>query len=180
MEYSGNNLNNAGKVREIFNNYSSFIFNIYMSKVNDQALAEELYQDLFIKLSGKQLPKKIPNMKGYLYKIIINSVYDRIRSIESQKKNLKKYQENYDFSIKDIPSASVYYNKGEILYEKGIRLLTQSEKTVFQLMFKDGKSIEEISDLTGLKRETISRYISISLKKIRDNINTEKENDDQV
>lgn len=153
---------------EVFSRYSDFIYTIFRSKVESDDLAEDLFQDFFLKLANKPLPENVENIKSYLYKSITNSVYDSIRKLKANKINLQKYRENLSFSINDVPSSTVIYSKSEILFEKGIKLLTNSEKKIFELLYKEGFNIDEISTMTGLKKNTISRYISISLKKIRD------------
>ena len=161
---------NIRNAKEVFSRYSDFIYAVFRSKVDSEELAEDLFQDFFVKLTCKPLPENIGNTKSYLYKAITNSVYDSIRRLGSYKNNLEKYQENLNFSIKDLPVSSVYYSESEALFEKGVRLLTKTEKIVFGLMYEDGFSLDEISAKTGLKKDTVSRYISISLKKIRDSL----------
>ena len=161
---------NIGNARDVFSCYSDFIYAIFRSKVEKDELAEDLFQDFFVKLACKPLPENVDNIKSYLYKSITNSIYDSIRRVESYKNNLEKYQENLNFSIKDLPVSSVYYDESTELFKKWVMLLTKAEKIVFELMYKDGLSLDEISVKTGLKKDSVSRYISISLKKIRDNI----------
>jgi RNA polymerase sigma factor (sigma-70 family) len=173
--YSEDNVN-IRNARDVFNRYSDFIYAVFRSKVDNDGLAEDLYQDFFVKLACKPLPANIDNVKSYLYKSITNSIYDSIRKVESYKNNLEKYQENLNFSIKDLPVSSVHYNRSTELFEKGVRLLTKAERIVFELMYKDGLSLDDISAKTGLKKDTVSRYISISIKKIRDNINNIESN----
>jgi RNA polymerase sigma factor (sigma-70 family) len=161
---------NIRNAMDVFNCHSNFIYAIFRSKVNNDGLAEDLFQDFFVKLACKPLPENLHNIKSYLYKSITNSIYDSIRRVESYKNSLEKYRENLNFSIKDLPVSSVYYDKSTELFEKGVRLLTKAERIVFELMYKDGLSLDDISAKTGLKKDTVSRYISISIKKIRDNI----------
>ena len=72
--------------RELFNLYGPRIYRFALAYLKNKPDAEELMQDVFLKIWEKRDhldPAK--NVKAYIFKIAVNCIYDNIR-----KKNIEK------------------------------------------------------------------------------------------
>ena len=75
-----------GAFRELFNQYGPKIYRFALAYLKNKPDAEELMQDVFLKIWEKREhldPSQ--NVKSYIFKIAVNCIYDSIR-----KKNLEK------------------------------------------------------------------------------------------
>ena len=77
---ASNNSNNKKKniklASKIFFEYGDFIHSIIISKVQDEDKASDLCQDLFLSLVQNPIPPEVANIKGLLYRAIINDIAD--------------------------------------------------------------------------------------------------------
>ena len=75
-DFCSENVNSATK---IFDEYGDFIYSVIRYKVKDEASAEDLYQDFFLSLVSSPIRKEVKDMKSYLYRAIINKIFDTKR-----------------------------------------------------------------------------------------------------
>ena len=66
--------------QELFERYAPKIFNFSLSYLKNNADAEELVQDVFLKIWEKrEILDGAQNIKAYIFKIAVNTIYDFIR-----------------------------------------------------------------------------------------------------
>lgn len=161
---------NVSSAAAIFAEYGDFIYQIALYKSRDENLANDLVQNFFLSSVFHPIPKNIKNIKSYLYKAIVNDIFDQARRAKSQEKLLKKYAEQLDFSVNNNASQDAITK--EEWYAKIFDIiggrLSHSEARAIELRYKDGCSIEQVAEKMGVKKESVSRYISIGLKRIRE------------
>ena len=78
---------------KIFDDHGGFIRIVIRSQVQDEDLAEDLFQDFFISLISKPLPRGLRNIKGYLYRAITNDIVDATRRMMKYRAYMRKYAE---------------------------------------------------------------------------------------
>lgn len=165
----GNNENNISFATRIFAEYGEFIYKIAFYKVRDKNLADDLFQNFFLSTVINPIPANIKNIKSYIYRAIINDSFDEIRRVKKQQKLMENYARKPNFSINNYGSEDAlikeewYYKVFEIIGG----LLSPNETQAIKLRYKDGFSIDEVAEKMGVKKESVSRYISIGLKKVR-------------
>jgi RNA polymerase sigma factor (sigma-70 family) len=163
---------NVGVATEIVSEYSDFIYMVIYSQVKNKSRVDDIFQDFFISLVFKPIPHNVKNIKSYLYKAISNDIVDIQRQMERYKEQIKKYRENCDFSINNtLPENAL--NKEEQMNKmfdliKG--RLTSSQSQAIALRYGTNHTIEEVAEEMGVKRTSVSRYISTGLKRMRQSL----------
>lgn len=159
--------------------HKSAIYNFIYSKLYDKELAEDIFQDTFIKVIHNLKLKKY-NEKGkflpWVMRIAHNLIIDHFRKSNRFKKLELKNSEDSDFDIFKIlgnneDSIETEMIKNQILNDLNQVLvyLPEDQREVIRLRFYMGLSFKEISEDTGVSINTAlgrMRYALINLRKI--------------
>ena len=167
MNNSSDKNRNLEKAYEIFNEYGDFIRKVFNLKTRDPDLAEDLYQDFFLKIVLKPIPKDVKDVKNYIFRMIINSINASLRRINRQKGHFEKYRQNAKLTITETQAPSVYTKDSELYFNEIKKYLTPSELSAFSLRYKDGLTLDEVAEKMGIKRESARHYLSIGQSKLR-------------
>ncbi len=143
--------------------YKSF-FLMSCKYLKDPALAEEIVNDVFLKIweDGDKI-KIESSLKSYLYKAIIN------RSINLLNKN--KRESAYHTNISVIPEESyelrqIEENELMVKIYAAIDQLPDQCKRVFEMSRFEELKQQEIADKLGISIKTVKNHITIALKQL--------------
>lgn len=151
----------------IYRHYIDPIFRRLLYLIKSEELAEELAQDIFMKIWDKRAyidPEK--SFRSYLYSIAQNLVTDFYRRLALD----RKLQQHL------IGTATEYYNPIELHYHaegdrqlltNAIKCLPEQRRKIYSLVKLDGKSYEEVSELLGISCSTIRDHIVKGNKSIK-------------
>lgn len=161
------NLRNSDKAafRVIFNAFQQSIFNFLLYKVKDQALAEDLLQDTFLKLwENRKKLKEEESVKAYLYKIASNLYLNHLRHAAvvlkhhdeelAQKRNADQAHPQFVLEEQEFHSQLIH----------AIETLPDRIKEVFLMSRIEALTNKEISERLGLSIKTIESHMGKALK----------------
>lgn len=147
---------------QLYAAYSRMLYRKLLHLVKSEKLAEELLQDLFVRLWENRHRIQIESsLQGYLYRVGVNLVYDFFRKA-SQDQKIKEQllshfkdsaqieQQGFDFPVDEDP--------GQIVKEL-LETLPPQRKRVFEMCKMEGKSYQEASSLLGISVSTINDHI---------------------
>ena len=158
----------------LLSRHKSRIYAFIMSKVKNRDLAEDVFQDTFIKVinslklgkyneEGKFLP--------WVMRIAHNLIIDHFR----KNKKITTLYPNDEFNIFDIIADSEINKEEEMIKKqihtdlrKLVQKLPKDQKEVLELRFYQEMSFKKISDITGVSINTAlgrMRYALINLRK---------------
>jgi RNA polymerase sigma factor (sigma-70 family) len=163
---------NIEAAEKIFAEYGDFIYSVIRFKVSDKGLVDDIYQNFFLSLVTRPIKLEGAKLKAYLYRAIINDIYDAGRKTNRYKDLLNKYFENDNFSINKsrAKNASIVEERvGEIM-KKVWDELSCTELDAISLRYIEGHSIKEVAEKMKVKPESVSRYICVGLKKMRERL----------
>lgn len=153
---------------KVFGEYGDFIHAVIRYKVRNEAQADDLFQDFFLSLVSKPPPPVLQNIKGYLYRAITNDIIDAARRMKRYESHLRKYGEQLNYTIKnDFENTLIEREELDKLFVLIKERLPESESRAIALRYRDSHSIKEVAEKMGVKKRTVSSYISVGLKKIR-------------
>lgn len=160
---------NVAYATQIFAEYGDFIYQIALYKLGDENLADDLYQNFFLSQISNPVPSDVRNIKSYLYRALINDFLDEKRRSKNQKKNLKKYAKDLDFPINKSCSTDALINEEQNskMFEIIGGQLSPVEFEAIELRYKEGYSLNEVAKRMKVKKGSVSRYISVGLKKFQ-------------
>ncbi|WP_310991792.1 RNA polymerase sigma factor [Aequorivita marina] len=166
---------NESALSELITRHKQRIYSFIYSKVFDRDIAEDVFQDTFIKVI-KTLKKGGYNEQGkflpWVMRIAHNLVIDHFR----KSNRIPKFENNTDFDIFSVlsdnsPNAEKQMIKGQVENDvrRLIEELPEDQKDVLVMrMYKD-MSFKEISEQTGVSINTAlgrMRYALINLRKV--------------
>lgn len=160
---------NLQLAEDIFAEHGNFIETIINSRVRDEHLRNDFYNDFFLFLVRKPLSDGIENIRAYLYRTVCNQVNSALRKHERYRTHL--YQHNLEALRRDehpLPESSIAAVDD---LKKIIKLiesnLSSTQSDVIKLKHRDGLTDVEIAEKLNLTQGTVSAYYSMAKKKIR-------------
>ena len=170
---SNNNADNVSIAAGIFAEHSDFIYATLCYKARNKDQVDDLYQDFFLSLVSNPPSSSIRSVKSYIYKAITNDTIDSTRKMQRYQNMKKKYADYLNFSVNKKSLKNAPINEG--LMDGILKLirgkLTSSEIRAITLRYRDGCSVTEVAEKMNVKKESVSRYVSVGLKKIRRYLN---------
>jgi RNA polymerase sigma-70 factor (ECF subfamily) len=116
--------------------------------------AEDIVQEVFIKLMLKPPFQDEVYLKAWLIRVAINLCKDHKKSF---------WQRKVDAITEDYPAVSP--EQGEIWHE--VRKLGENYRNVIYLYFYEGYNIPEIAKILGRKENTVSSWLGRAKKKLK-------------
>ncbi|PZD79217.1 RNA polymerase sigma-70 factor [Mesonia sp. K7] len=146
----------------IFDRYWKRLYSYAYKIYQEEAVCEDIVQEVFISLWDKNKASKILNLEAYLLKAVKYKVANHIRSLK-----FSTAQIEYLESIPDEPNHSLEYKEFEKAMMSHIELLPQKCKEVFKLSRIEQKSNKEIAQALNLSARTVETHISNALSFLR-------------
>jgi RNA polymerase sigma-70 factor (family 1) len=158
--------------RLMFDEVGPKIYAFALSYLKNEFEAEELLQEVFLKLwEVRSSLDSSRNLKSFLFKICINLIYDFIR-----RKNIE--QVYLDYSEKNNPSSGdntwheVIYNDMLNNLQQLIAAMPEQRQRIFRMSKEDGLSNEEIADRLNLSKRTVENQLYRAVSFLKEKINT--------
>lgn len=159
----------------LISRHQSKIYGFIYSKVTDRDIADDIFQDTFIKVI-KTLKSNAYNEEGkflpWVMRISHNLIVDHFR----RNKKMPMFRETEEFSIFSIMTDNSPNVENRIITEQVesdlqrlIEELPDDQKEVLQMRIYQDLSFKEIADLTGVSINTAlgrMRYALMNLRKV--------------
>jgi RNA polymerase sigma factor (sigma-70 family) len=159
--------------RKLFSEHGTAIYTMILMQVNDEFLADDLYQELFLSLVKKPLPSNLETPLTYLFRVIANDVIDAMRKRATDMNLQQKYLDRLAIESDDSGSETalqilINREKREKLTEIILRsdLHPCEAKTIIERLNR-GSSTKEIARKLSINERSVSHYLSTGLKKLR-------------
>ncbi|MGC6431055.1 MAG: RNA polymerase sigma factor [Jejuia sp.] len=148
--------------------YKNLVFNLTLRMMKHQEEAEEVAQDVFIKVV-----KSLPKFKGdaklstWIYKIAYNACLDALKksSRKYQEISIDKY-EGYDISVIDNAFEKLAKEEREDAIKWCIQQLSSEDSSILSLYYFEELSLDEISKVIGLKPNNIKVKLHRARKRL--------------
>ncbi len=138
--------------------YSNMVYRIAFMKVKTKEEAEDIYQEVFFKLTQK-MPKfkSEEHKKAWLIRVTINISNNYLKSAWRRKK--VDLDENMEYIKDDFNNFSNVYDE--------VRKLPEDYRLVIYLYYYEGYKISEISSIIKKKENTIKTWLSRARELLR-------------
>lgn len=147
----------------LYDNYSKALFNIILQVVQKEEVAEEVLQDVFVKIW--QNINSYDTSKGRLYtwmlNIARNSAIDKLRSKEFNKQS--KTTELSD-NVHNVSDSQRVDDAG---LKRTISKLPEENRKLMELAYFQGYTQEEISKIMGIPLGTVKTRVRNTLIQLR-------------
>jgi len=161
--------------RQLFDQYRNKIFSIAWKITGVKSAAEDVVQEVFIKLwMNKEKLAEVENFNAYLNTITRNHIFNNLRKVAYEQTFLEDLIRQQSVNTIDV-SDPVLYNELQNLVHRAIQQLTPQQKKVFQLSRTDGLKHAEIAARLNLSRSTVKDHIVEALRSIRTFLNAHED-----
>ena len=166
---------NEKAFRKLFDSYRNDLYKFSLSMVCSEDHAEEIVQDVFMKIwikRGSLNPEM--SFKSYLFTITRNKT---IKFLKKAANNRKLREAVFYGKQKFANSTDLYVRELELesLKQKALDKLSPRRRKIFEMSRNENKSYEEIADELGISISTVRNQMSTSLDILRDFILKNKE-----
>lgn len=156
----------AGKV---FEDHADFIRTVIYSQIQDEDQAEELTQAFYVSFILRPLPVGIQNVKGYLYKAIMNDIADANRRTRRYGSFIFIYAELFGHPArqKTPHERLIQEEEAKRIFELIEKRLPHSEAKAITLRYREHQSVREAAEKMGVDSMTLKGYVCDGLSRIR-------------
>jgi RNA polymerase sigma-70 factor (family 1) len=152
---------------ELFRKYGSSLFSFVESVLKDEFEAEEVVQDVFLKIWEKRrdLDPSL-SFKSYLFTIALNTT----KNIYRKKLQEEKYKQDvaFDLNMNQTSDIEIVEYRNLLDYvDKIIGKLPPSRREIFILSKKDGLKNPEIAKLLNISEQTVKNQLVSAMKFLR-------------
>ena len=158
----------------LYQNYSREIYNKLVKMVKNVTLAEELTQDVFVKVWNKREVITIDQPFRYYLLTLTNNIVNDFYRKAARDRKLQDEIIAASTELYNPTEEQIYYKESKELMDQAIDSLPSQQKLVFQMCKIEGKSYDEVSKLLGISTSTISNHIVKATKSIKTYFFTQK------
>lgn len=155
---------------EIFYHYTQRIYNYILNKTKSPETAEEIVQEVFIKIwNSRENFSEVNNYESFLFAMASNKLIDFFWRMAHQEK-LKK--EVWD-TIKDTSNITIEqldFRHSQELINKAVEQLSRQRKKIFLMNKEEGLSRQEIADLLGLSFSTVNNHLNEAVRLVKEQL----------
>jgi RNA polymerase sigma-70 factor (ECF subfamily) len=145
----------------------------FAGRLHSRAAAEDLIQDLYLRICALDAAQPIDNPPAYLFRLANNQMLDRLRSRQrsgardeawrrSQGADIAGHQAADEASPEQAAAARDRLRR--VL--EAIRTLPPRTRRAFELHRLEGLSQEQTAQALGVSRKTVEKQVSAALKQL--------------
>lgn len=144
--------------------------------VNDAEDADDMIQDLFIKLwDRKSVIGKIGNVKSYFYTALRSVAINHLRGLKSQdSKHQQMVLVDLQPSVEDILIAGENSCEQRQVVKAALQKLPSKQREVIFLRFYDNLEYAQIVEITGIKYQSVVNHIHRAITILRNELKLKK------
>ncbi|WP_374507335.1 RNA polymerase sigma factor [Flavobacterium sp.] len=166
---------NEAALATLIKRHQSKIFGFIYSKIGDRDLADDIFQDTFIKVI-RTLKSNAYNEEGKFLPWVMRIAHNLIVDYFRKNKKMPLYRETEEFSIFSIMTDDTLTIENKLISDqvakdlrKLIEELPDDQKEVVMMRLYQDMSFKEISEATGVSINTAlgrMRYALLNLRKV--------------
>jgi RNA polymerase sigma-70 factor (ECF subfamily) len=154
--------------QKLFDRYSQKIYRFSLSYLKSDAEAEEIVQEVFMKLwENRGKLKSDKSFKSYLFTIAFNAIKKKF----NQKMKNEKYKHDlFQWLNEEKPSLESRLDFETLLEKLDLLIgqLPEKRKAIFLQRKKEGKSIQDIAAEMGISPKTVKNQITEAMNFLKE------------
>jgi RNA polymerase sigma-70 factor (ECF subfamily) len=155
--------------KNLFDTYYASLCHYASHYLNDDALSEEVVQELFVKIWEKRLSLEIDtSVRNYLFRSVRNGCLNQIQHDKVRQLHGRKLKEAL---MCEDPAADYLITPEMIMkLEEGIESLPEKRREIFRLSREEGLKYREIAEKLEISVKTVEAQMGLALKTLRQKI----------
>lgn len=176
MESASVNNENLTRATKIIIENQQFIKKVIRLNISDPHKAEDIFQDFFVSIVENPLPAKLYNSKAYLNRAVKNDVIDMCRNEKTYLKHKIRYASylKTHHSEENTPQQEMIHRESlDEIMECAKRFLPSKHLKAILMRYFENMSIAKTAQKLDIDDRSVSRYVSVGLKKLRQSLEEE-------
>tara|TARA_R100001369_G_scaffold92597_1_gene138629 strand:- start:4323 stop:4832 length:510 start_codon:yes stop_codon:yes gene_type:complete len=158
---------NENTFNKVYKEHGKAIWRFIYFKCGNEAQAEDLVQDAFIKLWKNCAKVPVEKAKSFLYTITNNAFLNEVAHKKVVLKHAKHQPDKVEHqSPQFLLEEKQYHEK----LQHAIANLTEAQRTAFLLNRIEGKKYKEIAKVLDISVKAVEKRMSLALKSLREEI----------
>lgn len=152
----------------VYNRYHKSVYAYVLSLVKIPEIAEDLVQEVFMKLW--LIRKKLTilsSFESYMFRIAHNMAVDFIKRAAVDRELRNKILIHIKFVSQPQESSSEYIKKHDALLDEALASLPPQRRKVFDLCRQGQKSYKEVGQVLGISRNTVKEHMVKAMQSLR-------------
>lgn len=156
----------------LFGEYRDKCYGFFIKLLNDQELAKDLTQDVFVNLIRRRDSLgEVEEWENYIYTACRNHAYNHLKKAAHHQK-YQEYLSHYWSNSNNLLQPNQTEKRMEAshyekLLEKGLEVLPDQQRIIFLLSKKEGLSHQKIAEKLEISPLTVRNHLHRALKTIR-------------
>ena len=152
---------------ELYKRYYPRLFKYILHYVKIPSVAEDLLQDVFVKLWDiRARIKPELGISAYLYRICRNQVFSFLKRVATDEKMRQKMMEHLQEEAEGVEEQT-RWKQYQLMLRTAVEQLPPQRQRVFRLCREQKKTYEEAARELGISQHTVKEHMTESLKYIR-------------
>lgn len=159
--------------QNIYDTFCKSLYRFTLSYMKDSFDAEEIVQDVFLKLWEKRDEvDEQKSFKSYLYRITVNKIFNELKH-RIVKRKYDQHLLNFDLVTQETPESSIQFQELNKKLESLLSKLPEQQRTIFIMSRWQGLSNAEIAQNLNLSARTVENQIYRAAKFIKLHLNND-------
>jgi len=151
----------------LYDMYKNKLFTYALRLTESEMLAEDIVQDVFLKLwNNQQSMKSIEKLDSYLFRMCKNDIINHFRRTSHETLILAELFHQKPAGYNDT-QETVAFKEAEKILSDVLEKLTPQQKAIYHLSRDDGKTHEEIAAILQIAPNTVKNHIIKAMSLIR-------------
>ncbi|PXY45963.1 RNA polymerase sigma factor [Flavobacterium hydrophilum] len=153
----------------LYNQYKNGVYSIALKITKSTILAEEVVQDVFLKIwQNHENLVDIANFENYLFIISRNHIFDMIKKVAREAS--LPVELNYKNTTLEDTDTVVKDDQYNVILNQIIDQLPPQQQKIYKMAKMEGLSHQKIGEDLGISTETVKKHMAQALKFVRNRI----------
>ena len=153
--------------QDIFDHYKTGIYRFILNMTKSESEAEELTQEVFVKLwTHRESLRTVRNPGGYIYILARNKTINQLEKIANDRRLRQNLWAQLD-TLRNSTEDEVQYRESSRAIDAAMQELSLQKQRIFYMSRHQGLSHDEIARDLQLSRSTVKNNLVETLKWLR-------------
>lgn len=154
-------------IEDSYKKYQRSVFLYIYYKIGNKEEAEDLVQDVFVRLIGYQQMLRVDTIKYFIFTISRNLLYDYFRH-HYKRLEVTSYIYDQRETCTNETEEQVITRDLLLLEKKKVAQLSEQRRKVYMMTRFENKTLPEVSRILNLSSRTVENHLFASRKMIRE------------